>query len=331
MKFFKFILMILLLASIAACTTTTKKLTKTKKLVNQPALFNEAKLEYGLKNYQRSASLLSPLAKQGHTEAQYALGYMYYNGTGVPRNYKMAIQWLSIAAAKGNKKATEALRRITPPSGDIDDSKDQESSSISQPSPESVLESETTNIDKPVNAALDVPVSKEPWVIVSPSQEKALLTEVSPEVVIQPELTATTELAEESKQEQQTKLPEVLEKEVSKKEVSEKMLSSDVAEEFSMGEKWIMSQPDEHYTLQLIATDDEDALRRFIKKNNIQGSAVYYRTRNKNGSNWFTLVQGSFESFSQANSAIKQLSPPLKKMQPWIKPIAGIHKALSAR
>lgn len=91
-----------------------------------------------------------------------------------------------------------------------------------------------------------------------------------------------------------------------------------------------MDQPAEHYTIQLIASGNEAAIQRFINDNNLHDSAVYYRTR-RNGGDWFTLIQGSFESVSLAKSAIKNLASPLQIAKPWIKPIAGIQKALAAR
>jgi TPR repeat protein len=49
--------------------------------------------------------LLEPLAKQGNPDAQNRIGYMYYNGHGVPRDYAEAMKWYRIAAAQGSAKA----------------------------------------------------------------------------------------------------------------------------------------------------------------------------------------------------------------------------------
>ena len=42
-----------------------------------------------------------PLAEQGSVGAQFNLGVMYYNGKGVPQNYKTAVKWFSLAAEQG--------------------------------------------------------------------------------------------------------------------------------------------------------------------------------------------------------------------------------------
>jgi TPR repeat protein len=42
-----------------------------------------------------------PLAEQGNVTAQYNLGLMYDNGTGVPQDYKTAAKWYRLAAEQG--------------------------------------------------------------------------------------------------------------------------------------------------------------------------------------------------------------------------------------
>lgn len=54
-----------------------------------------------------------PLADQGVALAQYNLGFMYDNGRGVPQDAPTAYMWVNIAAASGNKDATENRDKIT--------------------------------------------------------------------------------------------------------------------------------------------------------------------------------------------------------------------------
>jgi TPR repeat protein len=49
------------------------------------------------------------LAKSGNPNAQYNLGMMYYNGTGVKKNKIMAFVWLEQASNNGNKLAQNKL------------------------------------------------------------------------------------------------------------------------------------------------------------------------------------------------------------------------------
>ena len=50
---------------------------------------------------QNFANLIR-MANGGDVGAQYSLGLMYYTGDGVPRNYKLALQWYTKAAEKGD-------------------------------------------------------------------------------------------------------------------------------------------------------------------------------------------------------------------------------------
>jgi TPR repeat protein len=48
-------------------------------------------------------------AEQGDAEAQLALGYVYWNGKGVPQDYVQAVKWFRKAAEQGNADAHNAL------------------------------------------------------------------------------------------------------------------------------------------------------------------------------------------------------------------------------
>ena len=48
---------------------------------------------------------LGGMAERGDVEAQYTLGTCFLNGDGVPRNYKIAIDWYTKAYKQGHAKA----------------------------------------------------------------------------------------------------------------------------------------------------------------------------------------------------------------------------------
>ena len=52
---------------------------------------------------------LKPLAEQGNAEAQFNLGSLYYQGWGVPQDYKEAAQWMRKAAEQGHVFAQVTL------------------------------------------------------------------------------------------------------------------------------------------------------------------------------------------------------------------------------
>jgi hypothetical protein len=60
-------------------------------------LIQQAFKSYRNKDYRKALEILEPLAEQGHTEAQYKLGYMYEYGEGVPQNDKEADKWYRLS------------------------------------------------------------------------------------------------------------------------------------------------------------------------------------------------------------------------------------------
>ena len=70
----------------------------------------KAKLVAG--NYQQSFHELLPVAVYGRKEAQYAVGYQYYYGLGVPVDPESGIFWMQKAADQQYQPAIDALKMI---------------------------------------------------------------------------------------------------------------------------------------------------------------------------------------------------------------------------
>ncbi|MEI8182452.1 MAG: tetratricopeptide repeat protein, partial [Desulfomonile sp.] len=64
-------------------------------------------------NYEEALKWYRKAADQGDAIAQRFLGFMYYEGQGVPQNYKEALKWYRKAADQGNKKAIKELQELT--------------------------------------------------------------------------------------------------------------------------------------------------------------------------------------------------------------------------
>ena len=56
---------------------------------------------------QDTPDLFRQAAEQGHAGAQYALGLMYYTGSGILKDATLAHMWLNIAGANGSEIARE--------------------------------------------------------------------------------------------------------------------------------------------------------------------------------------------------------------------------------
>jgi TPR repeat protein len=97
----KLLLMILICLSIQACTSTI-----------QSAKLQEGKYSYESGNFKQAFHRLLPLASDGNAHAEYAVGYMYYYGYGVPVDPDSGMFWMQKSAAQNYQPAIKALDLI---------------------------------------------------------------------------------------------------------------------------------------------------------------------------------------------------------------------------
>lgn len=113
------ILTLLLAIIITGCTTTRKDIPphmppKQAKIMS-PATQSELALGKRLFQdgyYKRAMEQLLPLATEGVMEAQYAVGYMYYYGYGVPQDTASGNFWIKRSADQNFEPAIKALAII---------------------------------------------------------------------------------------------------------------------------------------------------------------------------------------------------------------------------
>ena len=71
--------------------------------------FNKGFKAYESWDFKTALAEFTPLAEQGHADAQYHLGLMHINGTGVLENHRTTVKWLSEAAKQGHAEAQHYL------------------------------------------------------------------------------------------------------------------------------------------------------------------------------------------------------------------------------
>ena len=67
--------------------------------------FDKGLAAYKAQDYATALQEWRPLAESGDSDAQYNLGYMYYNGLGLLQDYAEAVRWYRLAAAQGDADA----------------------------------------------------------------------------------------------------------------------------------------------------------------------------------------------------------------------------------
>ena len=71
--------------------------------------FAAGKAAYARSDYKNAFREFKTEANRGHARAQFALGFMYYNGQGITRNYAEAAKWYRKAAEHGIADAQSRL------------------------------------------------------------------------------------------------------------------------------------------------------------------------------------------------------------------------------
>ena len=90
---------------------------------------------------------------------------------------------------------------------------------------------------------------------------------------------------------------------------------------------WIKQQPADHYTIQLVSTQDKDTLNHFISQHKLDDQVAYYRKR-INGKTWHALIYGVYPSTADARAAVATLPAALGNNKPWIQKLQTIQQAI---
>ncbi|MCK4608833.1 MAG: SPOR domain-containing protein [Gammaproteobacteria bacterium] len=75
--------------------------------------------------------------------------------------------------------------------------------------------------------------------------------------------------------------------------------------------------PAKRYAIQLLGSSNRVRLEGFVAAHKLAGNTTIVATKRDNKA-WYILVYGHYATADQARSAIKQLSPELRKLHPWI-------------
>lgn len=89
--------------------------------------------------------------------------------------------------------------------------------------------------------------------------------------------------------------------------------------------KWYAEQPDQNFTLQVLASQQRSALQTFINDNPRLPTPLASFEQQRGGQRLYVLTQGSYPTREQADSAAKALGGHLR---PWVRDFAGIKQVM---
>lgn len=104
-RFYKYFLIILLSFGLISCANTPDSLNSKSQVAYGKSLFEQG-------YYRQAMKQLLPMACDGNADAEYAVGYMYYYGYGVPQDTDVGAMWIRRAACHHNCQAMMALPMV---------------------------------------------------------------------------------------------------------------------------------------------------------------------------------------------------------------------------
>jgi flagellar motor protein MotB len=91
---------------------------------------------------------------------------------------------------------------------------------------------------------------------------------------------------------------------------------------------WVRSRPPSDYTLQLIAVENLDSLKRYIKNNGLAGEAQTFKMT-RNGKPWYALLWGDFPDRNSALQAATTLPAKVQKTGVWARTFSSLQQSIA--
>ncbi len=98
---------------------------------------------------------------------------------------------------------------------------------------------------------------------------------------------------------------------------------------FTLADKELKAISSKRYILQLAALTNEEAVQEFLDDHKIEGSARIYQAL-RNGSIWYIVSYGDYESISSARGAVKTLPASVQSLGPWAKSLVQVHREIDS-
>ena len=99
-----------------------------------------------------------------------------------------------------------------------------------------------------------------------------------------------------------------------------------IAAPLSAGARWLLRQDPRHFTLQVVAAQDEPAVEDYLAVHGLAERARYFAFR-RQGEPWFAAVYGIYANRAKAEEAAKVLTGRINA-SPWIRPLSDVQEAI---
>lgn len=86
----------------------------------------------------------------------------------------------------------------------------------------------------------------------------------------------------------------------------------------------ILKAPLQHYTIQLLASSNKDALENYINAHGLEGKAKYYMTKKQK----YVLLYGVYKTRLEAQNSLSKLPADIKAVRPWVKQVGQVKEGV---
>lgn len=273
-----------------------------------------------LKKYGCDVGRVLEAAKAGDTDAQYALGYMYYYGLGADRDQETAVLWIRRAALSGHPLAKKAYAMIEN-GKHLGELHGNLGNHLTHGAPLSERRGVRRHMERrPDLKTLNAQTPEAPLQTVLPGYGEKPPTAQS----VIPALNQSTGSAEETTT---SSGPARAESGDLRTAVAASPVLADAAAVQSMRDLLIV--PAHHYAIQLFAGRQLGAINTLIAQSGLENQVHRYAVR-FNHAPWHMAIYGDFRTHAEAAQALSRLARPIRNMHPWIKSYQAIQHEIHA-
>ncbi|MCK9532335.1 MAG: SPOR domain-containing protein [Gammaproteobacteria bacterium] len=299
----------------------------------------QAQAAYARGDYNRAAQLLAVPAMQGDTEAQYALGYLYYYGRGVRQDRYRAVAWFQDASRLGHPKAARALAMANeqlrfaavPPAS---------AATAAALKDERIIISEI-GADAPVSTASEAPVGTRAAAVPQPQVDDGRII-IRPEPQAADVARAAAAPAQaftdqrvvitgaEPEPASDEPLPAAPREGVRPNPVESREVVMPGLIKAKAGARLNVPAPPEaipRYTLQLLGSRSRADLVTLVRRHGLDEAQVQYVVGEHAGGPWYRLFYGAFASVGEAKAGLKALPADLHRHKPWVRTLPAAQLA----
>ncbi len=266
---------------------------------------HDGRSEFKAGYYKQAFHHLLPVAVQGRAEAQYAVGYMYYYGYGVPQDNESGLFWMERAASQNFESARKALEMIR--QNDMQEQK------------ATAFRNQPDQRDEILQTTRTPSVRMQAPIVVTPRRLQRTSDVVSENT--QPNFTTETAAPETAVAEtEKTKTPETAVAETEKTITPETAVAETEktkTPETEVATADSVAQP-RNFTLQLYGSYHLTDVKELQSQLKLKNTGHIYQT-NHNGKDWYVLTFGNFETVHEASATKNNLPSGLKHMDPWVR------------